>query len=311
MGKKVCIIIPYFGKWPSYLKLFLKSCSFNPELKILFFTDLSFPSSYPENVIFNHFSLREIKAAMDRILNMDTAITNPYKLCDVRPAYGLIFDKYIKEFDYWGWGDIDVLYGKLTDFLSDKPFEDFDIISMRKNWLSGSLTFVRNEPVPNALFLNGNNLKKIFESSAYMGFDEISGCWSEIRKRDYSEIKWPNDNFTRIVREASRSGKVKSYFNDHIKESINTNSYLTFDTGSLKDKEGNIYLLYHFITEKRQAFFTYPIWNKIPDKFIIDRTGFYSSQELRTRRLVGFGRILFSIPGTIIRKLVKKLFPDR
>ena len=44
---------------------------------------------------------------------MQVTLDRPYKLCDFKPAYGFIFGEYLKEYDYWGHCDIDIVWGDL------------------------------------------------------------------------------------------------------------------------------------------------------------------------------------------------------
>ena len=57
--KSICLIIPYFGKFKNYFPLFLKSCSYNPTVDWLVFTDTSERYVWPENVHRIDMSLRK------------------------------------------------------------------------------------------------------------------------------------------------------------------------------------------------------------------------------------------------------------
>ena len=39
-----------------------------------------------------------------------------YKLCDLRVIYGEMFREELRDYDYWGWGDLDVMYGNFENF---------------------------------------------------------------------------------------------------------------------------------------------------------------------------------------------------
>ena len=51
MKKRLCFIIPYFGKLPNYFPLFLKSCKANPNFNWIVFTDDDGNYDYPDNVL--------------------------------------------------------------------------------------------------------------------------------------------------------------------------------------------------------------------------------------------------------------------
>lgn len=294
--KKVCLIMPYFGAWPPYFNLFLKGCEHNPELNILFFTDLTPPSSTPENVTFHHCTLEQIKLALDEIIGFECALLTPYKLCDFRPVYGLVFKTYIRQFDFWGWGDIDVIYGRIKESGLYELLRNHDIVSFRGKWLSGSFCLVRNDDTLNKLFFNGNNLSSVFSVGRYMGFDEISFCWHEARTALIDDIVFPSDNFTRIVMNAYKQALVVPFFGNYLKESIPRFGFVQWNDGRITDQDGKGYLVYHYITEKRKAYFKYPKWESIPAKFFIEKTGFYNEREYACRGWIRCQRIVNVIP---------------
>ena len=47
--KNCCFIIPYFGTFPNYFPLFLKTCSWNKNFNWLLITDNNTHYEYPEN----------------------------------------------------------------------------------------------------------------------------------------------------------------------------------------------------------------------------------------------------------------------
>jgi len=297
--KRGCIIIPYYGQWPTYLRLYLKTCKFNRELTILIFTDLEAPELFPDNVKLIHFTFQELVSSLNRLVSFETAITTPYKLCDVRPAYGLIFEKYIRDFDFWGWGDLDVLYGSLRDAELPALMENYDVISFRQKWFSGSLCFIKNIDFLKQLFLSSPDLRAVLTTPEYKGFDEISLCWSQIMTVPFERIKWPYDNFTQMILKAQHDHGLHTYFANHIKESIPANGYLIWENGRITDNSGCTFTHYHFITEKRNPWFEYPSWRLVPDKFFITQKGFFTEEEFERKNKIEFDRWLSAIPKVI------------
>lgn len=304
--KRICVLIPYYGEWPNFLPIYLKSCASNPHVSFLFFTDLIPPAEFPSNVYFHPFKFEEIKVRLNSLLGFESAITTPYKLCDVRPAYGLIFKEYITDFDFWGWGDIDLVYGNLSKFISQEMLEEIDVISFRKRWLSGSLCFIRNNHFLTNLFLQANDIRKIFATPKYMGFDEISKCWHLIREVPFEEIEWTSDNFTRLLKNAENTGLVKLQFNDHAKESIPRGDYLIWESGVLSDNQKKNYSHYHFITEKSNPYFVLPQISILSEKYFIDQAGFYSEKEFKRHSLLYIQRITKSLPEILLKYLRSK-----
>jgi len=79
-------------------------------------------------------------------LNVDGA--NPYKASQYRAAIGLTFSEYLHDYDWWGYGDNDVIYGDIRKFLSEEKLSSFD-----KIYCFGHLTLVKNTSDNNKMFL--------------------------------------------------------------------------------------------------------------------------------------------------------------
>ena len=97
---KVCIIIIYFGKLPNYFTLWLNSIK-KTNFDFLFVTDNDM-SIYdlPANIIIKKSNLSEIKISLEKILGKNVILSNPYKLCDYKPFYGLIYKKELEGYNY-------------------------------------------------------------------------------------------------------------------------------------------------------------------------------------------------------------------
>jgi hypothetical protein len=95
----------------------------------------------------------------------------PYKLCDLKPAYGYIYEDYINNYYFWGHCDVDTLMGNLSMFLTDDLLAKYD-----KLFCLGHMTLYKNTRENNRVFMseykNKYLYKDVFSESAYMGFDE-------------------------------------------------------------------------------------------------------------------------------------------
>lgn len=50
MRPSILLILPYFGRWPSYMDLWLRSCGANPDVDWLVVSDRDLPGERPPNV---------------------------------------------------------------------------------------------------------------------------------------------------------------------------------------------------------------------------------------------------------------------
>lgn len=166
---KPCILIlPYFGKFPPYFPLFLKSCEKNSRFEWLIFTDDREKYEYPDNVHVRYTTLGAVREKAEDKLGMTISLETPYKLCDLRPAYGYLWEDDIQEYVYWGYCDCDVLFGDLEKFLTPLLERGYD-----KIFPAGHLTLYKNTKENNRRFLQP--YKGHFLYKDYLTTPEF--CW--------------------------------------------------------------------------------------------------------------------------------------
>lgn len=143
------LLLVHFDKFPNYFQLFLNSVAINKNLlHIIIITNIDTDSYIlPQNTTIIKTTLENIRLKLSEILSEFSGhkniepknlIRHNYKLCDIRPFYGVLFQEYLShltEKDYIGYGDCDLIYGKLSNFITDNSY---DIIGR-----SGHLTAVR------------------------------------------------------------------------------------------------------------------------------------------------------------------------
>ena len=128
MKYKIALVIPYFGKFNNYFELFLKSCEKNPTVIWFIFTDDKSKYDYPANVIVTYMTFNELKDNIQSLYDFDILLDTPYDLCDFKVAYGEVFKNYLKEYDYWGYCDNDMIFGDIRKFITDDIFEKYNKI---------------------------------------------------------------------------------------------------------------------------------------------------------------------------------------
>ncbi len=169
---KICIITTYFGPWPEWMPYYLSGCINNCNLDWIFFSDNDPPNISGKNLFFHKMEKAEFSQLASNKLGFNIIIEDPYKLCDFKPAYGRVFEDYLGKYDFWGYGDIDLILGDIQTFLPGDLISNFDIISTYKGFLSGPFCLIRNNDKMNSLFEKHPDYIKIFQSIAHSGFDE-------------------------------------------------------------------------------------------------------------------------------------------
>ena len=102
-NKTINIIIPYFGNFPNYFQLFLNSCAYNNTINWTIVTDNMAIYNYPVNVRKVEMSFHDVQELIRSKFDFDVAINSVHKLCELKPAYGYIFDELIVGYDFWGY----------------------------------------------------------------------------------------------------------------------------------------------------------------------------------------------------------------
>jgi len=168
------LISVYFGKEPFWMPAFILSCSFNPEVHWLIFSDMPKPPYCPANVKFIHMDLADLNSRASRALGMKITIQSnlAYKICDLRPAFGLIFDEDIQQFDFWGHCDLDVIWGDIGRFIRPEILTNYDIITSRIRRISGHFCIFRNVQEINSTFEWIPKIKRMMQDKKHHSIDE-------------------------------------------------------------------------------------------------------------------------------------------
>jgi len=169
---RIGIIICYFGQWPFWFPYFIESCNNNNNIDWLIFNDnMDISPKYP-NIRFYKMNLNKFNQLAQQKICLEINIQTPYKLCDLKPLFGKIFEDYLLDYTFWGYGDIDVIFGQIKEFIPDKILQNYDIISTYKGFLSGPFCLFRNETKINELYKYSRNYPSILTAQKHFGFDE-------------------------------------------------------------------------------------------------------------------------------------------
>lgn len=141
---RICFVMPYFGRWPFWMPFFLKSCRCNPSIDWLFFSDCGPLPDCPPNVRIVPITFDAYCQRVSQALKIDFKPQRPYKLCDIRPAFGVIHKKELAGYDFWGFSDIDLIYGDLRAYFTARRLSRRDLFSTHARRVAGHLCLIRN-----------------------------------------------------------------------------------------------------------------------------------------------------------------------
>jgi hypothetical protein len=132
------------------------------------------PVDCPENVNFLYMGLEQFNALSTSTLHVDIQIQRPfvYKICDLRPAFGSIFKDYLKQYEFWGYCDLDVIWGDIIGSLGTDVFAHYDIITSRVKRISGHFCLFRNTEVISNTYKWIPRVKKMMSSKKHFALDE-------------------------------------------------------------------------------------------------------------------------------------------
>src|ERR1700749_3574728 len=136
-NNRIALITCYFGTAPWYLNFYLKSCAFNPTVDFFIVGDIPLPESLPVNVHAVKMTIDEFQNLASQKLELPVNVADPYKLCDLKPAYGAIFDDLLMDYTFWGHGDMDVIFGDIRGFITDEVLEEYEVICVREEYITG------------------------------------------------------------------------------------------------------------------------------------------------------------------------------
>lgn len=203
---KIAIICPYFGNFPSNIELTFETMKNNNFIDWYIFTDIEEYYGKYENIKFVKYNFNNIKKLIKE--KIGTNIDNVYKLCDYKPTYGYLFESYIMNYEYWGYCDLDIIFGDLSKYFNIDRLDNF-----YKIYDLGHLSILKNTKEIREAFKNfkykGKNYIDILNSKYIFVFDEtydkkhkgINGVLEEMgykiydKRDEYADLDVKYNNF--------------------------------------------------------------------------------------------------------------------
>lgn len=195
--KDLILIVCYMGKLPSYFSMFIDSCAWNSKIDFLIVTDDFIDAeSFPQNIQIVNKGIEDIGNLIKSRISTSAKLERPYKLCDYKPAYGVLFEEYIRQYNFWGHCDIDLIWGDLEHTVLPLLAQNRD-----RYFKYGHLTLYKNTPEVAEFYkkdYSGLNYNLVFSSNISCGFDEKGGTWKLAEEQGLNiyhdeicfDIKW-------------------------------------------------------------------------------------------------------------------------
>lgn len=171
-----CFIIPYIGKIGSFSQLSLETLSANVDKLFVFTNDTKYqPAAKNIEVVLKN--LEELSELASNALRYKIVLNTPYKLCDLKPFYGVIFNEWVKDYDTICFGDSDCIYSStMKQVINDFEAKHKGSISVggdRGHFMLMTKDFSSKMPQISKNYFGDKLLSKIITSPKNFAFDEF------------------------------------------------------------------------------------------------------------------------------------------
>jgi hypothetical protein len=268
----IALLTCWYGDYPWYFPYFIKSCIYNPTIDFIIVTGNTQEIPHqPSNVIIIHQSLEEFKTLAAHKIGFELNFDKPYKLCDFKPTYGLLFQDILEKYDFWGHGDIDMVYGNIRGFITSDILNQYDLVSAHKDFITGTFCLYRNNDFMRTLFMKSPDYQKIFSSQEYLGFDECAFLYDELQTSGVTVFDYPDfRSMTHVVCKAHKEGRIKALFESYFYRTMHNK--IRWDNGKIiysNKKECLFYDMIKYKAECEDKTVRYPI----PNVFYFNKKG--------------------------------------
>lgn len=266
--QSIALIICWYGPYPWYFPYFVYTIGFSHTVDFIIVTDnIEEIPNKPDNLKIVYRTTNELKEDFSRKLGFDVNIDSPYKLCDFKPAYGFLFQDIIKEYDFWGHIDLDIVFGDVRGFMTEELLQSHDIISSRHDYTAGYFTLYRNNDYCNMLFAKSNAYQTVFSTPKNYWFDECGELTCRIN-HPAVVFTYPDvfQSMTYVVIKAARDEGLRVFFDFIILDGV---------PGKIRWKDGKVYfkdmfeaMFYHLIQFKSKCV-KKTVLSPMPNEFYI------------------------------------------
>jgi hypothetical protein len=274
----ICIVAFYFGQVPGWTHLFFESCRYNHDVRFLFVTDDRSCPATPPNMKLVVMDLPELIQRTSDVVGVVPQIEHPYKMCDFRPAFGLIFAEWLREYDFWGYCDIDLIFGDISRFISTDVLLQHDVITAREEFMVGHFTLIRNNEDCVRLYSSSKDALRVFRKPRNLNFEECGHICSHLLAGKPLHAKRARcDSITHVVRRLEQEG-LRAYWATLAlsrRELRRQPWRARWSSGQLTLNEEPSIMYLHFHPYKHLDGFSHPTVDTVPSGFEISVDGFH------------------------------------
>jgi hypothetical protein len=123
-----------------------------------------------------------------------------------------LFAEYLDQYAYWGYTDLDVIYGDLRRHLAHERLQDFDVFTARREFLVGHFTLFRNAPEITTLYQQSRDLRATLQSRSVQSFDECGQQWWQRMEGKPLSRDASCDSMSHIVDRLVERGAISACF---------------------------------------------------------------------------------------------------
>lgn len=271
----IALLVCHFGPYPWYLPYFIHSCKFNPTVDFYIITDnLETIPNKPSNVKIVSQTLDTFKENIFNKLGFKLSnLNNNNKLADFKPAYGFLFPEITIAYAFWGYTELDVVFGNIRDFITVEILENHDVISGRHDSIYAKFCLFKNCQKTQSLFMQSRDYRYVFSKLQKFYFDGCNVILDE--EEQYSILDFPDciQSMTYVVKKLETEGKIKVFYDFFgLAGLLVLSNEIYWDKGVLNYKN-QFECLYYDLSQYYNLCKHKKVWSIIPDKFGFDIKG--------------------------------------
>lgn len=132
------LIAPWFGPLPAWMPTYIRN---------------SIRMRYHGYDFLIETNERVFADRVRRKLDIDCPpLTGTGNIWDFRAAFGVIYEREVADYDFWGHTDFDCVYGRVEQWVTDEFLDGLDVHSNCHAYMNGCWSLYRNTPTVNEAF---------------------------------------------------------------------------------------------------------------------------------------------------------------